>query len=68
MKPDFIGLNYYLLSFCTKENDILDGEENRMYWRCDAEDYSHAVEQLKDAEPSMNWCELLKVNKHETIR
>ena len=50
----------YLLSFCTKDADIVDNPDNLRYWRCYADDYVHAVEQLKDAEPDMNWCELIK--------
>ena len=54
-------LKNYLLGFCTEDADILDDQENRRYWRCQAEDYDHAVEQLRDAEPYMNWCELVDV-------
>ena len=50
----------YLLSFSTTYADILDDEANRQFWRCQADDYTHAVEQLKDAEPDMNWCEQVK--------
>jgi hypothetical protein len=56
------AMNEYLLEFCTKDADILDDSENRLYWRCQAENYNHAVEQLKNAEPSMNWCDLIKIN------
>lgn len=51
----------YTLGFCTKEADILDSQENRQYWQCQAEDYEHAVEQLLNAEPSCNWNELIEV-------
>jgi hypothetical protein len=47
----------YLLSFCTNDADTLIDPDNRQYWRCQADNYEHAVEQLKDAEPDMKWCE-----------
>ncbi len=56
-------MKQYLLSFCTKEADILDNPENRMYWRCQAENYNHAVEQLLDAEPTTNYHELIKTER-----
>ena len=56
-------MSEYTLSFCTKDADILDDSDNRQYWRCFADDYAHAVEQLKNAEPNMNFCELIKVSK-----
>ena len=50
----------FLLVFCTSDADILDDQKNRRYWKCEAEDYKHAVEQLKDAEPLTNYHELIK--------
>ena len=41
MKP----LEYYLLSY------VIDDPDDCLYWRCQAEDYEHAVEQLINAEP-----------------
>ena len=56
MKP----LQVYLLGFCTTDADILTNPDNRRYWRCQAEDYNHAVEQLINAEPDCNFHELIK--------
>jgi len=53
-------LKEYVLSFCTNESDILDDPDNRQYWRCQAEDYEHAIEQLINAEPDTNFYELVK--------
>jgi len=48
-------LKEYMLSF------YISGDlENRMYWRCKAEDYDHAVEQLLNAEPDTIYYELVK--------
>ena len=55
------NMREYLLGFCTTDNDILDNPNNFRHWKCYADDYSHAVEQLKDAEPDTNYHELIEV-------
>ncbi len=32
----------------------VDAHETDLYWRCEAEDYEHAVEQLKDHERTVS--------------
>ena len=41
------------------ENDLeIDDAEVEQFWRCQADDYAHAVEQLEDAEPNIIFVEL----------
>ena len=54
-------MKFYILGFCTNAADILDNPANRQYWRCQADNVDHAVEQLRNAEPDMNWWELLEI-------
>jgi hypothetical protein len=52
------ALYEYVLGFFTKE-----APDTRQYWRCQAEDYDHAAEQLRDAEPTVDFHELFKTSK-----
>jgi hypothetical protein len=53
-------LKDYLIAFCTSDADVLDDQNNRRYWRCSAESYAHAVEQLQSAEPMVIYYELIE--------
>jgi len=55
-------MQYYTLGFCTEEADILDSQDNRQYWMCQAENEEHAIEQLLNAEPTCNWKEVIEVS------
>jgi len=44
----------YVVHF-TKTNDPYD-----YWWRCQADDYDHAIEQLRDAEPELEFHEIYK--------
>ena len=49
----------YLLRFSTPELDE-NGCRVYQFWKCQADDYPHAVEQLLDAEPDTDIYEPLK--------
>ena len=55
-------MKYYVLAYCTNEMDVIDDRNNLMYYRCQADDIWHAEEQLKDAEPDINWYEVIKIS------
>ena len=50
----------FLLAYCTSDAGIVDDQNNRRYWGCEADDYEHAVEQLMDAESKCNFREPFK--------
>ncbi len=51
-------LKDYVLHYV--EINPFTGQEIDLYWRCQAEDYAHAVEQLHNAEPDVIFEELYK--------
>ena len=51
-------LQEYMLHYVEQDED---GKEASLYWRCSAENYAHAVEQLEDAAAGqVIFCELVK--------
>lgn len=52
----------YLLHFVQTQQD---NKEVSLYWRCDAENYTHAVDQLRD---EVEHCQGEKLLFHELIK
>lgn len=47
--PSNVNMLHYTIGFVkTIDGKEGEGHEERLYWRCWADDYDHAVEQLKD--------------------